>query len=250
MFDLRNARTKPFLDSWWTEIDRYSRRDQLSLNYILKQAGIEWQRLREHPNSVRNHPMFGFVRHDAGDGSASKLIEALQVPLIHPYAGPFYADIKDQRIAAQKHRRIDIVVCVHNAFEDVERCLETVHRARNSEHQRLIIIDDGSDQPTARYLEEFASNASIWIDANIMIQGDIHPLVEEFRASAKAVAAVPHPIRKTVYEEGEACIQRKKDDAEIIREQLTHYRSMGYNNYDLIESNLMMFDLRNALRGS
>ena len=85
---------------------------------------------------------------------------------------------------------------------------------------------------------------AIWIDANIMILGDIHHLVEEFLASAKVVAAVPHPLRKSVYEEIEACIRSKKDDAKIMQEQLSHYRIMDFDHGDLIESNLIMFNLR------
>jgi glycosyltransferase involved in cell wall biosynthesis len=88
---------------------------------------------------------------------------------------------------------------------------------------------------------------AIWVDSNIMILGDIYPLVEVFLASGKAVAAVPHPLRKSIYEELEACIRLKKDDAEIMRQQLSHYRSMGFDSDHLIESNLMMFNLKNNL---
>ena len=163
MFNLRDERVRPFLDAWWTEIDRFSKRDQLSLNYALKQAGVDWHRLIERPNSVRNHPSFVIVPHDTGDGLASRLLDVLQLSFIDPYAGPSYADVRDERIAAQKNVRIDIVVCVHNALEDVQLCLESVHRARDGERERLIVIDDGSDRPTARYLEDFASDAS-WIE--------------------------------------------------------------------------------------
>jgi GT2 family glycosyltransferase len=84
------------------------------------------------------------------------LIDALCLPISDPYSGPSFADVRMQRIAAQRNRRIDVVVCVHNALNDVRQCLDSILRARVSEQQRLIIIDDGSDDPTARYLEEFA----------------------------------------------------------------------------------------------
>ncbi|WP_051331618.1 glycosyltransferase [Methylocaldum szegediense] len=160
MFDLKDERTRNFLDTWWAEIDRYSRRDQLSINYALALTGISWHPLTRRPNSLRNHPHFAFVTHGTGDDVAGELVTALKAPFVDPYAGPSYAAIRNERIAAQKHRRIDIVVCVHNALEDVERCLESVVRARNSEQQRLIIIDDGSDQATARYLRAFANRTS------------------------------------------------------------------------------------------
>lgn len=163
MFDLRSQRTKSFLDRWWTEIDRGSRRDQLSLNYALKESDVDWHPLMNHPNSVRNHPCFALVSHGAGDGSGKALIDALQVPLVDPYSGPSYAEVRDQRISAQQNCEIDIIVCVHNALADVKCCLESLQRTRRSKRQRLIIIDDGSDLHTARYLKEFASKAS-WIE--------------------------------------------------------------------------------------
>ncbi len=163
MFNLRDDRIKAFLDTWWAEIDRYSKRDQLSLNYALAQNSLEWHPLTEPANNIRNHPAFARVRHDADDGPARKLIDALEVPVIRPYAGPSYAEVRDSRIAAQKHRRIDIVVCVHNALEEVKLCLGSIRRAHSSDRQRLIIIDDGSDSGTPQYLKSFASNHP-WID--------------------------------------------------------------------------------------
>jgi glycosyltransferase involved in cell wall biosynthesis len=84
----------------------------------------------------------------------------------------------------------------------------------------------------------------VWIDANIMILGDIFPLIEEFLASGKPVGAIPHPVRKSVYEEVDACIERNKDSADLITAQITRYRARGFDCSDLIETNFMMFDLR------
>ena len=79
------------------------------------------------------------------------------------HVAPSYRDVRGERIAAQQHREIDIIVCIHNALEDVKLCLDSVRRARKTERQRLIIIDDGSDRTTARYLQEFAGSAS-WVE--------------------------------------------------------------------------------------
>lgn len=50
---------------------------------------------------------------------------------------------------------VDIIVCVHNALEDVTACLNSVVRHTLPPY-RLILVDDGSDAPTRDYLEEFA----------------------------------------------------------------------------------------------
>ncbi len=52
---------------------------------------------------------------------------------------------------------VDIVVCVHNALEDVRRCLASVEQ-HTAPPYRLILVDDGSAPPTRDFLAEFARN--------------------------------------------------------------------------------------------
>lgn len=57
----------------------------------------------------------------------------------------------------QRHRAsVDVVVCVHNAPDDVRRCLESLIRTTHPPY-RLILVDDGSDPPTAGYLLSFST---------------------------------------------------------------------------------------------
>lgn len=49
---------------------------------------------------------------------------------------------------------VDIIVCVHNALDDVRLCLESVI-VNTMPPYRLIIVDDGSDLETKSYLEDF-----------------------------------------------------------------------------------------------
>lgn len=51
---------------------------------------------------------------------------------------------------------VDIVICIHNALEDVQRCLESVLR-HTAQPYRLLLVDDGSDPPTQNFLADFAS---------------------------------------------------------------------------------------------
>ena len=50
--------------------------------------------------------------------------------------------------------KVDVVVCVHNALPHVERCLQSV-LARTTVDYRVIIVNDGSDGETTRWLREF-----------------------------------------------------------------------------------------------
>jgi Glycosyl transferase family 2 len=51
---------------------------------------------------------------------------------------------------------IDIVVCVHNALDDVWQCLDSVIQCTQQPY-RLIIIDDGSAKETRDYVADFAA---------------------------------------------------------------------------------------------
>ncbi|WP_155989619.1 class I SAM-dependent methyltransferase [Thioalkalivibrio sp. ALE19] len=145
-----------FFSTWWSQIDRHSRRDQLSKNYALRVADVQWHRLLTNGESVRNNRDFVLVEHDAGQGPASSLVAKLDSPLLDPYALSSYADMKEARVGSQRGRRIDVVVCVHNALEDVKLCLESIERERIDEELRLIIVDDGSDVDSAEFLRAFA----------------------------------------------------------------------------------------------
>ena len=171
VFNIRHEKIKALLDAWWREIDLHSRRDQLSLNYALFRAGAGWHRLTERPNSIRNHRDFAFVPHDHGAGPSVRLVEAVQAGSVDPYAGLSYAEVKVERVRGQAAREVDIVVCVHNALDDVRRCLESVERTRGENRHRLIIVDDGSDEPTAEYLRRFAGSA---VNCELLRNDDAH----------------------------------------------------------------------------
>ncbi len=57
----------------------------------------------------------------------------------------------------------DVVVCVHNALEDVKRCLASVIK-HSPRMQQLVLVNDGSDEETTQYLERFAQEAVIPVE--------------------------------------------------------------------------------------
>lgn len=140
--------------SWWNEIERYSRRDQLSVMYALKDSGLKWFSLFEENYSLRNHYDFALFRHgkrnraaiDGDLGPVSEVADPLSLDA-------FYEHRKELagRVAGFS---IDIVVCVHNALEDTIRCLDSVFSSMREGHT-LIIVDDCSDERTRKYLDEF-----------------------------------------------------------------------------------------------
>lgn len=65
---------------------------------------------------------------------------------------------------------VDIIVCVHNALEDVTNCLNSVVRHTLPPY-RLILVDDGSDAPTRDYLHDFAAAQGALLLRNETAQG-------------------------------------------------------------------------------
>ena len=159
MFNLRHPGIEEFINSWWREIDRASRRDQLSLNYALAKAGLTYFRLAEWPNSVRNHPSLALLPHGA-QANLTSGIRRLSAKTFVPWNGPRYAEVKDETLALSAGSEIDIVICVHNALEDLRGCLESIDRSSAGSSQRLIIIDDGSSPQTRDYIVEYADGRS------------------------------------------------------------------------------------------
>lgn len=60
-------------------------------------------------------------------------------------------------IATPQHH-IDIVVCIHNALEDVRHCLNSIVQFTTAEYT-LILVDDGSKEPTRDFVAAFAHDA-------------------------------------------------------------------------------------------
>lgn len=49
---------------------------------------------------------------------------------------------------------VDVVICVHNALDDVRACIESVLRSKTPVRHRLILVNDGSDRETTGYLRQ------------------------------------------------------------------------------------------------
>jgi len=57
--------------------------------------------------------------------------------------------------------KADVIVCVHNALEDVRRCLGSIVKHRSARLNKLILVNDGSDEETTSYLRQFVAEAQV-----------------------------------------------------------------------------------------
>lgn len=154
---LKNKETAAALHAWWQQIETFSRRDQLGFAWVTYRfPDLQIARLLPQGASVRDHEDFSYFRH--------KFARALIVPdallqlgrVASPLEGKAFSEVKDDRLKTLTRVPIDIVVCVHNALEDVRLCLESVQAHLLPEH-RIILVNDCSDETTSAYLREFVS---------------------------------------------------------------------------------------------
>ena len=153
--DLRNPATADLFRTWWGELVKFSRRDQLSINYALWSRGHRFSSLLHEGHSLRSHPAFAYFAHGSSSGWPSRTNDEQRVEpvTIHPIAKA------SDNLARKGRPAVDVIVCVHNALDDVRACLASVLQAREA-GDRVIIVDDASGSETAQYLEEFARDHS------------------------------------------------------------------------------------------
>jgi GT2 family glycosyltransferase len=68
---------------------------------------------------------------------------------------PSYAVLKNDRVAWQRGREVDVVICVHNALNYVKQCLASVLATRGARH-RIIVVNDASQPEVGAYLGDLS----------------------------------------------------------------------------------------------
>jgi GT2 family glycosyltransferase len=85
--------------------------------------------------------------------------------------GVFFIEAERTIPPVQPHQAsVDIIVCVHDALTDVQRCLESIVRYATPPYS-LILVDDGSTQPTQEYLDDFALSQAVLLIRNEQARG-------------------------------------------------------------------------------
>ena len=151
VYNLRHPDLERVLTKWWAELERHSLRDQLSFNYAVQSAKTAFLPLARRPHCVRDHPAFAFFpNHGESDRSfTAKPAASAAVPEFD----------KSVDFTPQTEKpKADVLVCVHNALDDVQACLRSVVENRGDSVASLVIVDDGSGEETRQWLETFAAS--------------------------------------------------------------------------------------------
>jgi len=91
-----------------------------------------------------------------------------------------------------------------------------------------------------RYFPDY--DYSIYIDGNVEIVGDMEELLDKYLILKGAVfTTLEHQARCCVYDEARACIEKGKDDEEIINKQVAEYKKLGFpEKYGLFETPVLI----------
>ena len=114
---------------WWNMIDKYSRRDQLGLDYALWKYNYVIKHLKENDIiSEKNGFLRTYGKHHKGN---TMTIEPVKT--------------------------ISVIIPIYNALDDVARCLDSILDAKLTDNVEIICINDCSEQETTQYLRNFCS---------------------------------------------------------------------------------------------
>jgi GT2 family glycosyltransferase/glycosyltransferase involved in cell wall biosynthesis len=119
---------------------------------LLEQAFWWWQHTTRHGLRGAARQLRGGLRRRARASRSGRATQLWALPEVLLAVPP----VQDPAPVAPHEASVDIVVCVHDALEDVRCCLESV-LAHSGPPYRLILVDDGSGAPTAELLAAFAA---------------------------------------------------------------------------------------------
>jgi GT2 family glycosyltransferase len=101
-------------------------------------------------------------------------------------SGISFMELERTILPVQPHQAsVDIIVCVHDALTDVQNCLESIIHYTTPPYN-LILLDDGSAQPTREYLDDFARSQAALLLRNEQAHGYTGAANQGLRASSAA----------------------------------------------------------------
>ncbi len=155
IMNLKDSDLEDFFSLWWQQVERYSCRDQIALGHVLHARALRIFDLLPRGISAYESPGFEFYHHEEMKRlSINNAITALGTRC-SPSDPQSFSAVREERLTRVANIRTDIIVCVHNALEDVQRCLASLRNTMTA-HERIIIVNDCSDEETSSYLHSFS----------------------------------------------------------------------------------------------
>lgn len=119
---------------------------------------------------------FSLLKREGVGGVLRKIIDLRAQRKGLPVVSCAYVNSKADQIERRPRRvlrhqkKVDVIVCVHNALDDVKRCLESLLRNTYPPYH-LILVDDGSSSDTKEYLKDFSVGQPVTLIRNEVAGG-------------------------------------------------------------------------------
>ncbi len=78
---------------------------------------------------------------------------------------------------------VDVVICIHNALDDVKHCLASLAECHDP-RARLLLVDDGSSEETAAFVHAYATDQQLRLIRNDAARGYTYAANQGLRASS------------------------------------------------------------------
>jgi GT2 family glycosyltransferase/SAM-dependent methyltransferase len=96
-------------------------------------------------------------------------------------------DLRENPPAGPHTSTVDVIICIHNALADVRRCLQSVIEHTTQPYQ-LILVDDGSEEETRLFLDDFVTRHPCQLIRNPEARGYTLAANQGMRASSSDFA--------------------------------------------------------------
>ncbi|MCF6355618.1 MAG: glycosyltransferase [Candidatus Polarisedimenticolaceae bacterium] len=167
-----DSKTHEIFSLWWKELDNGSKRDQVSVMYALWMNKADFTPLVDSCSKMARFDRESFELFCHNDTVSASHPSVYYVPSFlqkqyNQSTKRWYelltpTPVTDSILWEFQKKTVDIVIPVHNALDDVRQCFNSVEPTLLDTH-RLVIVDDGSEDDTKAFLEEFAAKRTAYV---------------------------------------------------------------------------------------
>ena len=173
--NLKNDKTKKLFRLWNQQINQYSHRDQISLPYVIDKLNIMKYFLIDNAQQIArfNGAHFIFSKHSyvSNNGTSDFNLKFL----------------KDFNFKKMKFKisedDINVIIPVFNALEFVKKLINSILQSAYRDNVKFIIINDGSNEETANYLENICNKYHFILISNQVNLGYCYSINKGLRYS-------------------------------------------------------------------
>jgi len=155
------------MEDWFNEVENYSRRDQLSFNYVCWKNNFKYDESKEF---YFKNQYFQRLLHTSDDLLKLK-----------------YDDKTIDNILKSFEEKTSIIIPIYNAYDETKACIESVIRYTSIDYELLLIDDCSTDERIGKLLSEYEKMDNVRVITNEVNQGFVKNINLGFENTAHDV---------------------------------------------------------------